>query len=86
MEYLNYCYTRGFSRISFSLFFQVFLVLLSLLFFGKSFTGSYMKSAITSIERRFDLPSAVVGTVDSGFEIGVFFVTCMHTHTHTQTR
>uniref|UniRef100_UPI00358F59A2 solute carrier organic anion transporter family member 1C1-like n=1 Tax=Myxine glutinosa TaxID=7769 RepID=UPI00358F59A2 len=53
---------------------KVFLVMLSLLFFGKSFAGSYMKSTITSIERRFDLPSAVVGIVDGSFEIGNLLV------------
>ena len=36
--------------------------------------GSYLKSVITSIERRFDLDSATAGFMSSGFEIGNLIV------------
>uniref|UniRef100_S4RKE3 Solute carrier organic anion transporter family member n=1 Tax=Petromyzon marinus TaxID=7757 RepID=S4RKE3_PETMA len=53
---------------------QVFLLCLSLLFFSKAMSGSYMKSSITSIERHFDLPSSVAGIIDGGFEMGNLLV------------
>uniref|UniRef100_S4RKE6 Solute carrier organic anion transporter family member n=1 Tax=Petromyzon marinus TaxID=7757 RepID=S4RKE6_PETMA len=52
----------------------VFLLCLSLLFFSKAMSGSYMKSSITSIERHFDLPSSVAGIIDGGFEMGNLLV------------
>ncbi|CAM9470625.1 unnamed protein product [Lampetra fluviatilis] len=60
--------TRRFASV------RVFLVCLSLLYFSKAFAGSYMKSSITSIERRFDLPSSVAGMIDGGFEFGNLLV------------
>uniref|UniRef100_A0A673IWC5 Solute carrier organic anion transporter family member n=1 Tax=Sinocyclocheilus rhinocerous TaxID=307959 RepID=A0A673IWC5_9TELE len=33
------------------------------------FQGSYMKSSITQIERRFDIPSSLIGFIDGSFEI-----------------
>uniref|UniRef100_S4RKF5 Solute carrier organic anion transporter family member n=1 Tax=Petromyzon marinus TaxID=7757 RepID=S4RKF5_PETMA len=51
-----------------------FLLCLSLLFFSKAMSGSYMKSSITSIERHFDLPSSVAGIIDGGFEMGNLLV------------
>ncbi|CAN0410436.1 unnamed protein product [Lampetra planeri] len=53
---------------------KVFLLCLSLLFFSKAMSGSYMKSSITSIERRFDLPSSVAGIIDGSFEMGNLLV------------
>nr|XP_032816067.1 solute carrier organic anion transporter family member 1C1-like [Petromyzon marinus] len=60
--------TRRFASV------RVFLLCLSLLYFSKAFAGSYMKSSITSIERRFDLPSSVAGMIDGGFEFGNLLV------------
>uniref|UniRef100_A0A3B3S4C9 Solute carrier organic anion transporter family member n=1 Tax=Paramormyrops kingsleyae TaxID=1676925 RepID=A0A3B3S4C9_9TELE len=53
---------------------QLFLVSLSFVFFAKAFQGSYMKSSITQIERRFDIPSSVIGVIDGSFEIGNLLV------------
>ncbi|XP_044133972.1 solute carrier organic anion transporter family member 1C1-like [Bufo gargarizans] len=49
---------------------KTFLVALSFCYFAKAFSGSYMKSSITQIERRFDISSSTVGIVDGSFEIG----------------
>uniref|UniRef100_A0A8C9TZ23 Solute carrier organic anion transporter family member n=1 Tax=Scleropages formosus TaxID=113540 RepID=A0A8C9TZ23_SCLFO len=48
----------------------MFIVALSFAFFSKALSGTYMKSSITQIERRFDLSSSLIGIVDAGFEIG----------------
>ncbi|XP_072097341.1 solute carrier organic anion transporter family member 1C1 [Mobula birostris] len=53
---------------------KLFLAALSFLYFAKALTGSYMKSTITQLERRFDLPSSLVGIVDGSFEIGNLLV------------
>uniref|UniRef100_A0AAY4BF17 Solute carrier organic anion transporter family member n=1 Tax=Denticeps clupeoides TaxID=299321 RepID=A0AAY4BF17_9TELE len=39
-----------------------------------SFQGSYMKSSVTQIERRFDIPSTFIGVIDGSFEIGNLLV------------
>ncbi|XP_005998930.3 solute carrier organic anion transporter family member 1C1 [Latimeria chalumnae] len=52
----------------------MFIVALSFAYFAKAFSGSYVKSSITQIERRFDLPSSIVGFIDGGFEIGNLLV------------
>ncbi|KAM8973822.1 solute carrier organic anion transporter family member 1C1-like [Pelodytes ibericus] len=49
---------------------KVFLAALCFTYFAKAFSGSYMKSSITQIERRFDLSSSSVGMVDGSFEFG----------------
>ncbi|XP_043943748.1 solute carrier organic anion transporter family member 1A2-like [Protopterus annectens] len=49
---------------------KMFIAALSLSYFAKSLSGSYMKSTITQIERRFDISTSVVGTIDSCFEVG----------------
>ncbi|XP_062472768.1 solute carrier organic anion transporter family member 1C1 [Pezoporus occidentalis] len=49
---------------------KVFLGALSFVYFAKALSGSYLKSTITQIERRFDIPSSLVGVIDGGFEIG----------------
>lgn len=51
--------------------FQLFLVSLAFAYFAKAFGGSYMKSSITQIERRFDIPSSLTGVIDGGFEMGI---------------
>uniref|UniRef100_A0A3Q1I0S9 Solute carrier organic anion transporter family member n=1 Tax=Anabas testudineus TaxID=64144 RepID=A0A3Q1I0S9_ANATE len=52
------------------LFFQLFIVALSFVYFSKALIGTYMKSSITQIERRFELSSSHVGLVDGSFEMG----------------
>ncbi|XP_020389614.2 solute carrier organic anion transporter family member 1C1-like [Rhincodon typus] len=52
----------------------LFLAALTFAFFAKALAGSYMKSAITQIERRFDIPSSLIGITDGSFEIGNLMV------------
>uniref|UniRef100_A0A8C2GA12 Solute carrier organic anion transporter family member n=1 Tax=Cyprinus carpio TaxID=7962 RepID=A0A8C2GA12_CYPCA len=49
---------------------EIFIVALSFAYFSKTLCGTYMKSTITQIERRFDLSSSVVGLIDGSFEMG----------------
>ncbi|NWW52851.1 SO1C1 protein, partial [Pedionomus torquatus] len=49
---------------------KIFLGALSFVYFAKALSGSYLKSTITQIERRFDIPSSFVGVIDGSFEIG----------------
>ncbi|XP_062374740.1 solute carrier organic anion transporter family member 1C1 [Sardina pilchardus] len=53
---------------------KMFLVALSFAYFAKALSGSYMKSTITQLERRFDIPSYLVGVIDGSFEIGNLLV------------
>ncbi|XP_046729061.1 solute carrier organic anion transporter family member 1C1 isoform X3 [Silurus meridionalis] len=53
---------------------KMFLVALSFAYFSKALTGSYMKSTITQLERRFDIPSYLIGIIDGSFEIGNLLV------------
>ncbi|KAK2858861.1 hypothetical protein Q5P01_003481 [Channa striata] len=53
---------------------KLFLASLAFVFFAKAFSGSYMKSSITQIERRFNIPSSLTGLVDGSFEIGNLLV------------
>ncbi|XP_015207630.2 solute carrier organic anion transporter family, member 1D1 isoform X1 [Lepisosteus oculatus] len=53
---------------------KMFLVSLSFVYFAKAFQGSYMKSSITQIERRFDIPSSLIGVIDGSFEMGNLLV------------
>uniref|UniRef100_A0A3Q4HY69 Solute carrier organic anion transporter family member n=1 Tax=Neolamprologus brichardi TaxID=32507 RepID=A0A3Q4HY69_NEOBR len=48
----------------------LFIVALSFAYFSKALTGTYMKSSITQIERRFDLSSTHIGLIDGSFEMG----------------
>uniref|UniRef100_A0A671Y4M3 Solute carrier organic anion transporter family member n=1 Tax=Sparus aurata TaxID=8175 RepID=A0A671Y4M3_SPAAU len=48
----------------------LFIVALSFACFSKALTGTYMKSSITQIERRFDLSSTHIGLIDGSFEMG----------------
>uniref|UniRef100_A0A8C9R4L6 Solute carrier organic anion transporter family member n=1 Tax=Scleropages formosus TaxID=113540 RepID=A0A8C9R4L6_SCLFO len=56
------------------LFIQMFLVALSFAYFAKALSGSYLKSTITQLERRFDIPSYLIGVIDGSFEIGNLLV------------
>ncbi|XP_043092931.1 solute carrier organic anion transporter family member 1C1-like [Puntigrus tetrazona] len=53
---------------------KMFLAALCFVYFAKAFQGSYMKSSITQIERRFDIPSSLIGFIDGSFEIGNLLV------------
>uniref|UniRef100_A0A672JJY6 Solute carrier organic anion transporter family member n=1 Tax=Salarias fasciatus TaxID=181472 RepID=A0A672JJY6_SALFA len=53
---------------------DMFLVALSFAYFAKTLSGSYMKSTITQLERRFDIPSYLIGVIDGSFEIGNLLV------------
>uniref|UniRef100_A0A8C1DZR1 Solute carrier organic anion transporter family member n=1 Tax=Cyprinus carpio carpio TaxID=630221 RepID=A0A8C1DZR1_CYPCA len=53
---------------------KMFLAAMCFVFFAKAFQGSYMKSSVTQIERRFDIPSSLIGFIDGSFEIGNLFV------------
>ncbi|XP_068611581.1 solute carrier organic anion transporter family member 1C1 [Brachionichthys hirsutus] len=49
---------------------KMFIAALSFAYFSKALTGTYMKSSITQIERRFDLSSTHIGLIDGSFEMG----------------
>uniref|UniRef100_A0A3B3VSN5 Solute carrier organic anion transporter family member n=1 Tax=Poecilia latipinna TaxID=48699 RepID=A0A3B3VSN5_9TELE len=49
---------------------NIFIIALSFAYFSKALTGTYMKSSVTQIERRFDLSSTHVGLIDGSFEMG----------------
>uniref|UniRef100_A0A3Q4BBT1 Solute carrier organic anion transporter family member n=1 Tax=Mola mola TaxID=94237 RepID=A0A3Q4BBT1_MOLML len=53
---------------------SMFLAALSYAYFAKALSGSYMKSTITQLERRFDIPSYLIGIIDGSFEIGNLLV------------
>nr|BAA98050.1 liver specific transporter-1 [Mus musculus] len=54
--------------------FRIFLAALSFSYICKALGGVIMKSSITQIERRFDIPSSISGLIDGGFEIGNLLV------------
>ncbi|XP_032761371.1 solute carrier organic anion transporter family member 1B3 isoform X1 [Rattus rattus] len=54
--------------------FKLFLAALSFSYICKALGGVVMKSSITQIERRFDIPSSISGLIDGGFEIGNLLV------------
>ncbi|XP_026081032.1 solute carrier organic anion transporter family, member 1D1 [Carassius auratus] len=53
---------------------KMFLAAMCFVYFAKAFQGSYMKSSITQIERRFDIPSSLIGLIDGSFEVGNLLV------------
>ncbi|XP_068458813.1 solute carrier organic anion transporter family member 1C1-like [Clinocottus analis] len=53
---------------------KMFIASLSFAYFAKALSGSYMKSTITQLERRFDIPSYLIGIIDGSFEIGNLLV------------
>ncbi|XP_061125182.1 solute carrier organic anion transporter family member 1C1-like isoform X1 [Syngnathus typhle] len=53
---------------------KLFLASMAFAYFGKAFGGAYMKSSITQIERRFDIPSSLIGVIDGSFEMGNLLV------------
>lgn len=52
----------------------MFLAALSFSFICKAFAAAIMKSNITQIERRFEIPSSIAGLIDGSFEIGNLLV------------
>lgn len=56
----------------------MFLAALSFAYFAKALSGSYMKSTITQLERRFDISSYLIGIIDGSFEVGEFLSCCPH--------
>lgn len=48
----------------------MFILALSFASFSKALAGTYMKTSITQIERRFELSSTHIGLIDSSFEMG----------------
>ncbi|XP_076153252.1 solute carrier organic anion transporter family member 1C1-like [Alosa pseudoharengus] len=56
---------------------KMFIGVLALCYFSKSLSGSYTKSTITQIERRFEIPSSTVGIIDGSFEMGNLLVITM---------
>ncbi|KAJ8392306.1 hypothetical protein AAFF_G00076700 [Aldrovandia affinis] len=59
---------------------KMFIVALSFAYFSKALSGTYMKSSITQIERRFELSSSLTGLIDCSFEMGnlLFLVAVSH--------
>lgn len=53
---------------------KLFLAAMAFAYFAKAFGGAYMKSSITQIERRFDIPSSLIGVIDGSFEMGNLLV------------
>lgn len=53
---------------------KLFLFAMAFVYFSKAFCGAYMKSSVTQIERRFDIPSSLIGAIDGSFEMGNLLV------------
>ncbi|XP_072530304.1 solute carrier organic anion transporter family member 1C1 [Salminus brasiliensis] len=59
---------------------KMFIMSLSFAYFSKALSGTYMKSSITQIERRFDLSSSLIGLIDGSFEMGNLLFLVMVSH------
>ncbi|XP_069618871.1 solute carrier organic anion transporter family member 1A2-like [Ranitomeya imitator] len=53
---------------------KVFIFALSFAYITKSLALTYSRSMITQIERRFNIPSSLVGVIDGSFDIGNLLV------------
>ncbi|XP_077324795.1 solute carrier organic anion transporter family member 1C1 isoform X1 [Lithobates pipiens] len=53
---------------------KIFLAAMCFVYFAKALSGSYLKSTITQIEKRFEIPSSLAGIIDGSFEIGNLLV------------
>ncbi|XP_043943751.1 solute carrier organic anion transporter family member 1A1-like [Protopterus annectens] len=49
---------------------KMFISALSFSYFAKALSGSYTKTSLTHIERRFDISTSLTGLIDGSFEIG----------------
>uniref|UniRef100_A0A8C4W5W0 Solute carrier organic anion transporter family member n=1 Tax=Gopherus evgoodei TaxID=1825980 RepID=A0A8C4W5W0_9SAUR len=72
--FLYYRFLLPYLSPSVLIFPQVFLFALSFSYLCKTLSGTVMKSSITQIERRFDIPSSVAGLIDGSFEMGNLLV------------
>lgn len=89
---------KGESRVQVSLFLsmvfnahaflqQIFVLLLSMLVtLQQALSSGYINSVITTIEKRFDIPSSLSGLIASSYEIGnvitVIFVSYLGSRRH----
>ena len=76
-----------FSLISYHFFFQVFVLLLSILVtLQQALSSGYLNSVITTIEKRYEIPSSISGIIASMYEIGnvitVIFVSYLGSRRH----
>ncbi|XP_077196267.1 solute carrier organic anion transporter family member 1A2-like isoform X2 [Paroedura picta] len=53
---------------------KVFLLALSFAYLAKTMSGAYMNSMLTQIERRFNIPTSLVGVINGSFEMGNLLV------------
>nr|XP_056702586.1 solute carrier organic anion transporter family member 1A2-like [Euleptes europaea] len=53
---------------------KVFLLALFFAYLSKTMSGSYVNSMLTQIERRFNIPSSLVGFISGSFEMGNLLV------------
>ncbi|XP_060240390.1 solute carrier organic anion transporter family member 1A5-like isoform X2 [Meriones unguiculatus] len=49
---------------------KIFLLALTCAYISKGLSGAYMNSMLTQIERRFSLPTSIVGVISGSFEMG----------------
>ncbi|XP_061663389.1 solute carrier organic anion transporter family member 1C1-like isoform X2 [Syngnathoides biaculeatus] len=63
---------------------KMFIVALSFAYFCKTLTGTFMKSSITQLERRFDLSSSHIGLIDGSFEMGNLLFLAVVSHFGTK--
>ncbi|KAL6084435.1 hypothetical protein STEG23_023412, partial [Scotinomys teguina] len=65
---------------------KMFLLALTGAYVAKSFSGTYMNSMLTQIERQFNIPTSIVGLINGRFEIGnlllIIFVSYFGTKLH----
>ena len=71
----------------FIIFFQVFVLLLSILVtLQQALSSGYLNSVITTIEKRYEIPSSISGIIASMYEIGnvitVIFVSYLGSRRH----
>ncbi|XP_077400724.1 solute carrier organic anion transporter family member 1C1 isoform X1 [Vanacampus margaritifer] len=59
---------------------KMFIAALSFAYFCKTLAGTFVKSSITQLERRFDLSSSHVGLIDGSFEMGNLFFLAVVSH------
>lgn len=75
------------SNLTLKIYFQIFVLLLSILVtLQQAVSSGYINSVITTIEKRFDIPSSLSGLIASSYEIGnvitVIFVSYLGSRRH----
>lgn len=73
--------------LTFAFYTQIFVLLLSMLVtLQQALSSGYINSVITTIEKRFDIPSSLSGLIASSYEIGnvitVIFVSYLGSRRH----